>query len=243
MKPKGLLTAVALLAMLGGAVWWSNKRQASAGKSSDKTVKLLTIPEDQFQEIRIKKVTGEVIDLQKQDGKWKITEPTQLPADQDAVSSMVTNLASLNADTTVDDKAADLKPFGLNDPTLDIQVKLKNGKTEGVLIGDDTPTGSGAYAKLPGSPKVVTIASFVKSSSRQAARRSARQAAADLRPGQADSRGFAGQRASHRVRQGRAERMADREATAAAGRQLRGIGPGGQAARCQDGPLERRRPR
>ena len=163
MKPKGLLTAVALLAMLGGAVWWSNKRQASAGKSSDKTVKLLTIPEDQFQEIRVKKVTGEVIDLQKQDGKWKITEPTQLPADQDAVSSMVTNLASLNADTTVDEKPADLKPFGLNDPTLDIQVKLKNGKTEGVLIGDDTPTGSGAYAKLPGSPKVVTIASFVKS--------------------------------------------------------------------------------
>jgi Domain of unknown function (DUF4340) len=162
-KPKGLLTAVALLAVLGGLVWWSNKRQAAAGKSSDKTTKLLSIPEDQFQEIRVKKVTGEVIDLQKQDGKWKITEPQQLPADQDAVSSMVTNLASLNADTTVDEKAADLKPYGLNDPTLDIQVKLKNGKTDEVLIGDDTPTGSGAYAKLPGSPKVVTIASFVKS--------------------------------------------------------------------------------
>jgi hypothetical protein len=162
-KPRGLTIAVALLAVLGGLVWWSNKRQAAAGNTSDKTTKLLSIPEDQFQEIHLKKLTGEVIDLQKQDGKWKITQPQQLLADQDAVSSIVTNLASLNADTVVDEKATDLKPFGLNDPTLDIQVKLKNGKTDEVLIGDDTPTGSGAYAKLPGSAKVVTIASFVKS--------------------------------------------------------------------------------
>jgi Domain of unknown function (DUF4340) len=162
-KPTGLTVAVAVLAVLGGLVWWSNKHQAAAGSASDKTTKLLTIPEDQFQEIRVKKVTGEVIDLDKQDGKWKITQPQQLPADQDAVSSMVTNLASLNADSVVDQKAGDLKPFGLSDPTLDIQVKLKNGKTDEVLIGDDTPTGSGAYAKVPGNAKVVTIASFVKS--------------------------------------------------------------------------------
>src|SRR5436305_5412390 len=31
------------------------------------------------------------------------------------------------------------------------------------LIGDDTPTGSGAYAKLANDPRVFTIASFVKS--------------------------------------------------------------------------------
>ncbi len=164
MKPNGLTIAVVLLAIFGGLVWWSNRHQAASGSTTDKTTKLLTIPEDQFQSIHVKKVTGEVIDLEKQDGKWKITQPVQLPADQDAVSSMVTNLASLNADSTVAEKAGDLKPYGLGDPTLDIQIKLKNGKTDEVLIGDDTPTGSGAYAKVPGSPKVVTVASFVKSS-------------------------------------------------------------------------------
>jgi hypothetical protein len=164
LKPNGLTIAVVLLAIFGGLVWWSNKHQAASGSTTDKTTKLLTIPEDQFQSIHVKKVTGEVIDLEKQDGKWKITQPVQLPADQDAVSSMVTNLASLNADSTVDEKAGDLKPYGLNDPTLDIQIKLKNGKSNELLIGDDTPTGSGAYAKVAGSPKVVTVASFVKSS-------------------------------------------------------------------------------
>ena len=66
MKPKGLTIAVALLAVLGGLVWWSNKHQAAAGSAATNTTKLLTIPQDQFQEIHVKKVTGEVIGLQKQ---------------------------------------------------------------------------------------------------------------------------------------------------------------------------------
>jgi hypothetical protein len=165
MKPKGLLISVVLLAVLGGLVWWSNKKQASAtSKTSDTTTKLLTIPDDQFQEIRVKKLTGEVENLQRENGKWRMTEPKPLAADQDAVSSMVSNLSSLNADKVIEEKAGDLKPYGLNDPTLSIQIKRKDGKTDELLVGDDTPTGSGAYAKLANDPRVVTIASFVKSS-------------------------------------------------------------------------------
>jgi hypothetical protein len=43
-------------------------------------------------------------------------------------------------------------------------VVKKDGKSAELLIGDDTPTGSGSYAKLPGDAKVVTIASFTKTS-------------------------------------------------------------------------------
>jgi hypothetical protein len=166
MKPQGLLVAVALLAVLGGVVWWSNKKQASAtsSKTDTTTTKLLTIPDDQFQGIRIKKVTGEVEDLQREGGKWRMTQPKPLAADQDAVSSIVSNLSALNADKVIEEKAGDLKPYGLTDPTLTIDIKRKDGKTEQLLVGDDTPTGSGAYAKLANDPRVVTIASFVKTS-------------------------------------------------------------------------------
>src|SRR5436190_17238115 len=164
MKPKGLLIAVVLLAVLGGAVWWSNKKQAAAtGKTTDTSTKLLSIPDDQIQEIYIRKVTGESERLVR-DGKWRLTEPKPLPADQDAVSSIVSSLSSLNADKVIEEKATDLKGYGLADPTLTIQVKRKDGKTDELLIGDDTPTGSGSYAKLANDPKVVTIASFAKSS-------------------------------------------------------------------------------
>jgi hypothetical protein len=164
MKPKGLLVAVVLLAVVGGAIWYSNKKQAAAPAKSatDTTSKLLTIPEDQFQEIYIKKLTGEVQDLKREDGKWRILQPKELRADQDAVSSMVTSLGALTADKTIEDNAADLKPYGLDAPALEITVTKKDGKTAGILVGDSTPTNSGSYAKLPDSPKVYTIASFVK---------------------------------------------------------------------------------
>ena len=166
MKPKGLLVAVAVLAVLGGLIWWSNRKQAAASKktSTDTTTKLLSIPDDQFQEIKIKKLTGEVQDLRRVNGKWQLAQPVQLSADPDTVGSMVSSLSSLNADKLIEDKAADLQPYGLHLPTLDITVVKKDGKSNELLIGDDTPTGSGAYAKLAGDPRVFTVASFTKTS-------------------------------------------------------------------------------
>jgi len=165
MKAKGLPIAVVLLAMLGGATWWSNKKQAAAGKTpADTSTKVLSIPDDQFQEIKIKKLTGETLRLRRENGKWQMLEPKALPADQDAAASMVSSLSSLNADKVVEEKATDLKPYGLDTPTLDVSIVKKDGKTDELLIGDDTPTGSGSYARRAGDAKVVTIATFTKSS-------------------------------------------------------------------------------
>jgi len=163
MKPTGLLIAVALLAIVGGGIWWSNKKQAATPEKSptDTSTKLLTIPADQFQEIRIKKPT-ETQDLKLVDGKWRIVEPKPLAADQDSVTSMVTSLSALTTDKTIDENPADLSAYGLTTPALDIAITKKDGKTAGVLVGDTTPTNSGNYAKLSDSPKVYTIASYVK---------------------------------------------------------------------------------
>ncbi len=164
-RPNGLLVAVGLLAVCGGLIWWSNKKQASASKSpTDTSLKILTIPDDQMQEVRIKKLTGEVIDLKRDNGRWRITSPKEERADQDAVTSLTGNLTSLTADKVIDDKATDLKPYGLNDPTLDITVSRKDGKTDELLVGDNTPSDSGAYAKLPNDPRVFLVGTFVKSS-------------------------------------------------------------------------------
>jgi hypothetical protein len=162
MRPKGLIIAVALLAVLGGLIWWSNKKQAAT--PTDTTVKILSIPEDQFQQIRVKKLTNETIELSRADGKWAITLPKPLAADQDAVASTVATLSSLNADKLVDEKAADIHPFGLDVPTLDVTITRKDGKTAELLVGDSTPGDSGYYAKLAGDPRVFTIASVSKTS-------------------------------------------------------------------------------
>ena len=77
---------------------------------------------------------------------------------------MVSALANLNADKVVEEKAADLKPYGLDIPTLDVQIVRKDGKTDRLLIGDDTLNGTGAYAKLANDAKVVTVGTTTKTS-------------------------------------------------------------------------------
>ena len=80
MRPNGLVIAVAVLAVLGGAIWFSNKKQASASKNTDTSTKILSIPDDQFQDIRIKTAGDQVIDLKRENGKWAMTQPTPLRA-------------------------------------------------------------------------------------------------------------------------------------------------------------------
>src|SRR5437763_15747511 len=115
MKPNGLIIAVGVLAILGGLVYWSNKTQAGKDKDKDKTpgaadtTKLLTIPDDQFQRITIKKLTGESIALSRENGKWRMTEPKPMAADQDAVTAMTGALGNLNADKVIEEKPADLQ--------------------------------------------------------------------------------------------------------------------------------------
>jgi Domain of unknown function (DUF4340) len=158
-KPTGLLIAVGVLAVLGGLTWWSNKKQASA--KTDTTTKILSIPSDSVQEVQLKN-PQQTIDLKHEDGKWLMTQPEALPADQDTVTTLVSNLSALNADTVVEQKAADLTPYGLKTPTVDVHVIEKGGKTDNLLIGDETPKGDADYVKLASDPRVFTIASYVK---------------------------------------------------------------------------------
>jgi len=167
MKFRGLLAAVVVLAALGGVLYWSNRKQkAEAAKpATDTTAKILTIPEDQIKQITLKKTGAETVVLRKgDDGKWQLTEPKPLRADQDAANSLASTLSSLNSDKLVEDKAADLSPYGLNSPSLDVTVLKKDGKSQDLYVGDEAPTGGGSYVKLANDAHVYTIASYTKTS-------------------------------------------------------------------------------
>jgi len=164
MKSKGLLTASFLLLVLSAVIWWSNKKAATADKApvETTTVKLLNLPEDQIQDIEIKKRTGETIRLQRNDSQWQITAPRSLRADPDAVSSMLSALSSLSSDRVVEDKATSLDQYGLTRPAIELNVGNKNKKTTKLLIGDDTPAGTAVYAAIAGDPRVFAVSSYKK---------------------------------------------------------------------------------
>lgn len=163
MHTRGLLVAAVLLAILGGGVWWSNREKAKEETApGDTSPKVLTVPEDQIQQVEILKKDMPPVTLKKTGDKWWITAPKALPADADTMSSLTGTLSSLSSDKLVEEKAADLNAYGLNAPSLIVTLTKKDGKTEKVLIGDETPTGSSFYAKAASDPRVFTIASYIK---------------------------------------------------------------------------------
>lgn len=168
MKNTGLLIAAVVLAGLSGALYWSNHHPASESTtkaSSDAPPKILTLNQDDITRLAIKKKGGEETALGKDSaGKWQITVPKALGADQDAVSSMLYAVSSLNSERLIDDKPADLAQYGLTQPALEVDVSTKDNKAHRVLLGDNTPAGNAVFAKLEGDPRVFTIASYNKNS-------------------------------------------------------------------------------
>lgn len=167
MKGKGLLVAAIVLAALAGTLYWSNHRKPSASSltsAAESSPKILDVKPADVTDITISKTGATELTLAKNDAdKWQITAPKPLPADQDAVSSLLSNISPLNSDRLLEEKASDLNAYGLAKPAVEISIKDKNRKSEELLLGDDTPTGSGAYAALKGDPRVFIVASYHKS--------------------------------------------------------------------------------
>jgi hypothetical protein len=167
MKTGGLLVAAAVLAALTGALYWSDHHkpaESAATPAEAPPPKILTLKDTDISKIEIKKKGADEVTLAKNDaGKWQITSPQTLSADQDAVSSIVSTLSSLSSERLVDDKAGDLKQYGLTEPAIEVDITTKD-KPAKLLIGDDTPTGNGAFATLAGDPRVFTVASYTKTS-------------------------------------------------------------------------------
>jgi len=167
MKSTGLLIAAAVLAALTGTLYWSDHHKAADATATpiDTAPKILTLKDADFSKIEIKKKGTEEVGLAKNDaGKWQITAPAPLAADQDAISSIVSTLSSLNSERVVEDKASDLKPYGLTEPALEVDILTKDGKSQKLLVGDDTPAGNAVFAATSGDPRVFTIASYTKTS-------------------------------------------------------------------------------
>jgi Domain of unknown function (DUF4340) len=166
MKLNGLLIAAIVLAALTGTLYWSNHRKpadTSASAASDLPPRILSLNSQDVTSVALKKKSGESLVLTKNTAdKWEITAPKPLPADQDSVSSMLSTLSTLNADRLIEEKTTTLDQYGLNQPVIEVDITDKNKKLTKLLIGDDTPAGSAAYAALSGDPRVFSIANYNK---------------------------------------------------------------------------------
>ncbi|MGA2420014.1 MAG: DUF4340 domain-containing protein [Candidatus Acidiferrum sp.] len=169
MKFSGLLVAAILLAVLSGVLYWSNHRKpsedAAVTASADAPAKIISLNQADIVSLTIRrKDQPEVALSRNESGAWQITGPQPLAADKIAVSSVLSTLSLLNSQRLVDEKASDLEQFGLANPALEVDVSLKGGKTQKLLVGNQTPAGDAYYVMLAGDPRLFTFAGYSRNS-------------------------------------------------------------------------------
>jgi len=168
MKVRGLIVAAVILAALTGALYWSNRHPTESTKaeaSADAVPKLLSIKESEITKFELKRNDGNQVALQRDNsGKWQMTAPKPLPVDQSAVQSLIGTFSSFDALRVIEDKASDLKQYGLASPALEVDLTGKDNHTRRLLLGDAAPTGNALYAKLGDDARVYTIPSYQRTS-------------------------------------------------------------------------------
>jgi hypothetical protein len=168
MKFRNLILATVVLVALVGALYWSDHRKANedtAKASTDASPALLKLDSGTITKVELKNKDVEPIVLDKNaSGNWQITQPKPMAADQTSVSDALSTLSSLNSERLVEDKASDVKQFGLDPPAAEVDLTEKDNKTQKLLMGDATPTGNAVYAMLAGDPRLFTMPSYEKTS-------------------------------------------------------------------------------
>jgi len=170
MKKKYLntLVAIALLgALYGGLTYWDKRKSSEPAKSDSSTSqeKILAVESSHIQSFTIKPREGEAITCRREGGNWVIAEPKKVPADSSAVSGLLNSLTGATIDQVVEAKPPNLKDFGLDPPSATVQV-LTDAKPAqfSLSLGDETPTSGAVYAQVAGNPRVLTLASYLKTS-------------------------------------------------------------------------------
>ena len=167
MKIRGLLVATVVFAVLAGVLYWSDHRKASAEAAkpdADAAPSILKLDENSITQLALKKKGSTPILLTRTGSDWKITEPKPLGADQTAVTGVLSTLSSLNSERLVEGKSTGLERYGLDHPSLQLDITEKDKRTQQLLLGDDTPAGGAVYAALAGDPRVFTVAGYQKTS-------------------------------------------------------------------------------
>jgi hypothetical protein len=154
---RSTLIVLLIAAVAGVAVYFIDVR---SGKSTDEETEK-TSPVFKFNREDITSITlhrgGQTINLENQNNKWVITQPVSAAADSSAVDVIIGDLISARVDSEFPPSGGDLKQYGLSEPAVKLEVKLKNGSTHRVELGGRDPIGLSAYAKIDGSQNVALV--------------------------------------------------------------------------------------
>jgi hypothetical protein len=164
---RGLLIALVLLLALGGGAYWSFKNDpagpddAAKKDGKDAAPKIFSIPDGDITQLEFRKKDQPPTVIKRSgNASWELTAPKSMHADFDSVMPITNLLSAFNSESLVDDRVKDWSTYGLTDPSFQLIVSKKDGKTVVLQVGDELPPGGAMYARVAGESKLYTIGGY-----------------------------------------------------------------------------------
>jgi hypothetical protein len=155
--------AIGVLAILGAYIYFVEQQKPP--KDEKVKQKAVAVNKAKVRELILAPAEGETIRVVKDGTAWRMETPLRAPADTTEAEAVLTALEGLEIDEVITDNARDLAPFGLDRPRHTLSVLMEGGSQPvQLLLGARTPDSAGLYAKLPGSPRVFTVAAYQEQS-------------------------------------------------------------------------------
>jgi len=151
MRLRNTIIVLVLFAIVGGYAFI-----VSHYSETEATQKLIAVKQDDIAKIELKYSDRDIV-LERDKGKpWRLVKPVGADADQAQANNLARAIAEGVLVRTLDDKPADLAPFGLKPPTTTVTVTTFDHKTvPAIEVGKSTPIGFNTYVRLANSPAVL----------------------------------------------------------------------------------------
>ena len=146
-----LSTGIVLLiaAALGVAVYFVEikKGSTSPAATTDTSKPVFSFASGDIASITIAR-SSQTLTIENQSGKWAITQPVTAPADESALNALTASIASSRVSRTLNPSADDLKSYGIDQPAVTLDIKLKSGEQHRILLGKKDFSERSVYAKV-----------------------------------------------------------------------------------------------
>lgn len=157
MIKKPTLVVLLCAVILGGVVLYLNKKNDATKSPDDSAKPAFSIDSSAVTSLTLAHRAHpdqRPIQMVKQNGAWKIVQPTETAADSASIQTILDGLATSRVAQTESGAPDRLKAYGLDPPLLSLDFQLQNGTKHSLLMGNGDFSGDSTYAVVDGSKTV-----------------------------------------------------------------------------------------
>src|SRR5579859_733228 len=139
MIKKPTLVVLLCAVILGGVVLYLNKKNDATKLPDDAAKPAFSIDSSAVTSLTLAHRAHPdqpPIQMVKQNGAWKIVQPTETAADSASVQTILDGLATSRVAQTESGAPDRLKAYGLDPPLLSLDFQMQNGMKHSLLIGN-----------------------------------------------------------------------------------------------------------